>query len=98
MVPAWLVAIPGLLFLYLGNMKDRGGVMFSGVLWLLYGFYEHHVQATCTGECNIRVDLLLIYPVLAIATIGSIVSLARPEPRRGKKHRKKGDSGGGESD
>jgi hypothetical protein len=31
----------------------------------------------CTGECNIRVDLLLIYPVLALLSVIGIVSAAR---------------------
>ena len=85
MFPPWLVVIPGLLFIYAGNAKDRFGVMFCGGLWLLYGLYEKRVQDTCTGECNIRVDLLLIYPVLAILSIGSIASLVRREPRRRKR-------------
>jgi hypothetical protein len=31
------------------------------------------MRVLCTGECNIRVDLLLIYPVLAVT---SVVGLA----------------------
>ncbi|MBY0492817.1 MAG: hypothetical protein K2Y23_01260 [Cyanobacteria bacterium] len=75
MFPPWLVAIPGLLLIVAGHAKDRYGVMCVGLLWFFYGMYEHNVQATCTGECNIRFDLVLIYPVLGLATLGSIVSL-----------------------
>jgi hypothetical protein len=32
----------------------------------------------CTGECNIRVDLLLIYPVLLLSLVAAGVSLIRP--------------------
>jgi hypothetical protein len=31
----------------------------------------------CSGECNIRVDLLLIYPLLLATTVVGIVSLLR---------------------
>lgn len=46
MFAPWLVAIPGLFLIYAGNARDRFGVMFCGGLWLLYGMYEHNVQAT----------------------------------------------------
>ena len=82
MFPPWLAAIPGVLLIVAGNSKDRFGVMACGLLWFFYGMYEHNVQATCTGECNIRFDLVLIYPVLGILTIGSIVSVLRVDKRR----------------
>jgi hypothetical protein len=31
----------------------------------------------CSGECNIRIDLLLIYPVLVIGLAAAAVSLLR---------------------
>ncbi|MBH79540.1 MAG: hypothetical protein CMQ49_03390 [Gammaproteobacteria bacterium] len=33
------------------------------VLWLLPICYEIWVLNTCTGECNIRVDLLYVFPL-----------------------------------
>ena len=49
------------------------------VLWLLYGAYESlmYARILCSGECNIRVDLLLIYPILLIVTIAACVSAAK---------------------
>lgn len=40
------------------------------VLWCLYGGYEHLMdrRILCTGECNIRVDLLLLLPLLLWVT------------------------------
>jgi len=29
----------------------------------------------CSGECNIRIDLLVIYPLLAIALVAAAISL-----------------------
>lgn len=51
----------------------------TATLWFLYGIYESlmYARVLCSGECNIRVDLLLIYPILIIATILGIISVAR---------------------
>ena len=37
--------------------------MLTGILWILYSIYEYlmYIRVLCTGEYNIRVDLLLIY-------------------------------------
>jgi hypothetical protein len=49
------------------------------VIWLLYAAYETGMQRRwlCTGECDIRIDLLLIYPVLLAALVAAGVSLLR---------------------
>jgi hypothetical protein len=51
----------------------------TSIVWLLYGVYEYlmHFRVLCTGECNIRVDLLLIYPILALLSISAIVTAAK---------------------
>jgi hypothetical protein len=43
----------------------------AAVLWLVYALYEllMYVRLLCSGECNIRVDLLLVWPVLVIVSI-----------------------------
>jgi hypothetical protein len=48
-------------------------------LWLGYAIYESLMKARvlCTGECNIRVDLLLIVPALWILSIWAVVQLLR---------------------
>jgi len=40
-------------------------------IWLSYAVYEYlmYVRVLCSGECNIRVDLLLIYPALLGSTL-----------------------------
>ena len=44
----------------------------TGALWIGYCIYEYLMQTRvlCSGECNIRVDLLLIYRVLLALTLG----------------------------
>jgi hypothetical protein len=46
----------------------------ASVLWLLYAAYEHlmHFRVLCAGECNIRVDLLVLYPLLLAATLAGL--------------------------
>jgi hypothetical protein len=51
-----------------GWQRPRLAVIVSGVLWLLYAFYERLVATSCDGDCNIRVDLVFFYPILGLAT------------------------------
>jgi len=46
------------------------------VLWLAYAGWEWLVLVT-SPEANIRVDLLLIWPVIALATLWAVVRAAR---------------------
>ena len=41
------------------------------IFWALYAGYEFMMfkRVWCTGECNIRVDLLLIFPLLVGRTL-----------------------------
>jgi len=45
--------------------------MLTGMLWILYSIYEYlmYTRVLCSGECNIRIDLLLIYPLLIILSL-----------------------------
>lgn len=55
----------------------------SALLWAAYAGYEYLMltRVLCTGECNIRVDLLLAYPLLLIFTIVAIVQSLRPRAK-----------------
>jgi hypothetical protein len=84
MVYPWLAAAVGILFVTLGWKARRWGVVTIGAMWVLYAAYETGMQQRwlCTGECNIRVDLLLIYPILVLSSIGAARSLRRAgQPR-----------------
>ena len=50
---------------------ERARFVRLGALWFIYAGYEclMYFRVFCTGECNIRVDLLLIYPVLLGVTL-----------------------------
>jgi formate hydrogenlyase subunit 3/multisubunit Na+/H+ antiporter MnhD subunit len=75
----WLAAVIGVLLVGLGRSRARRTAIVVGVIWLLYAVYETAMRLRwlCSGECNIRVDLLLIYPLLLAATLVGIVSLLR---------------------
>jgi len=51
--------------------------------WPLAALIPAAVLGAGSGECNIRVDLLLIAPLLWILTIVAIVKLIRRKPPHG---------------
>jgi hypothetical protein len=74
-----LAAGVGFVLLGAGWRTHRRVAIGVGVVWLLYAFYEFGMEQRwlCTGECNIRIDLLLIYPVLSLGLVIAAVSLFR---------------------
>jgi hypothetical protein len=80
--PILAVAI-GAALLGLGRRAGRRVAIAVGIAWLVYGMYEFSMKQRwlCSGECNIRIDLLLIYPVLVIGLIAAGVSLLRGSGR-----------------
>jgi hypothetical protein len=71
----YLNFIPAVIFGVVTYRKRQPVVGLTALLWFLYGVYEVSIKLriTCSGECNIRVDLLFIYPVLIAFTIISII-------------------------
>jgi formate hydrogenlyase subunit 3/multisubunit Na+/H+ antiporter MnhD subunit len=74
-----IAAIIGVFLLALGRLTRRRTAVVVGWLWLLYAAYETgmHQRWFCRGECNIRIDLLAIYPGLLIGSLVALVSLFR---------------------
>lgn len=75
----WLALLIGAVLVTLGRRLSRRTAVLVGGLWVLYGLYETGMRLRwlCSGECNIRIDLLLLYPVLLVATVAAVVSLLR---------------------
>jgi hypothetical protein len=74
----WLALVAGVLFL-VASWRTRSRLGFGcAALWLLYGAYEAAIRfrLICSGDCNIRIDLLAIYPLLALATLVGIAAIA----------------------
>jgi hypothetical protein len=61
------------------RLPRNAALAVAGSLWLLYASYEYliYIRALCSGECNIRVDLLVIYPVLLNVTLAAAVNVVR---------------------
>ena len=72
-----MIAYPWLAFATAGVLvalwlwRRARSAAIAAALWIAYGVYETLMlmRVLCTGECNIRVDLLLFYPVLLVATL-----------------------------
>ena len=71
----WIALFPAVIFLLLYLRQRSRWAFFASLLWFMYTLYEFSMQLKllCAGECNIRVDLLLVYPLLMII---STVALA----------------------
>jgi hypothetical protein len=80
----WLALVPGAALLALSRRGAPGVVRIAGLLWLIYAAYEYAMQRRwlCSGECNIRVDLLLIYPLLLGMSLAAVRSLVRARAGR----------------
>jgi ABC-type transport system involved in cytochrome c biogenesis permease component len=75
----YLAAVIGVFLFGLGRRTRHRTAVGAGVLWLLYALYELGMQQRwlCSGECNIRIDLLVIYPILLIGVVAAGVSVLR---------------------
>lgn len=64
--PSVVALVIGGMFVALWLFARAPGALVAGIAWLLYAPYEFlmYTRVLCSGECNIRVDLLLLWPVL----------------------------------
>ena len=77
--------LPAAVFAGLYLLKRRIAVLVAALCWAGYAVLEtlNWARITCSGECNIRVDLLVIYPVLWIVSIVALVQLLRRKGAHG---------------
>jgi len=67
---------------------SRGVIVHAAVLlWIGFVPYELWYRANCTGECNIRADLVLLLPVLLVVSLAAVVSVIRKALRKRKASR-----------
>lgn len=67
---AFTAAVMAVILLVVAAQRPRLAVIVAAILWLLYAVYESLIAARvlCEADCNIRVDLALFIPILALAT------------------------------
>ncbi len=77
-----LALVPAALLFALWRFRRRPVMLLGALAWLGYTGWEVGMQRRwlCTGECNIRVDLLLIYPALLLLTLAAGVAAIRKRP------------------
>ena len=75
----WLALLPALAFGITALRRRRPLVRAAAAAWLAYAGYETLMarRVFCSGECNIRIDLLLIYPLLLALSVAAAVSAIR---------------------
>lgn len=69
-----VAAAATLYFAYAAFQRPRLGVIVAAIVWLLYAVYEYYVASgvLCDANCNIRVDVILIWPLVWISTLFGI--------------------------
>ena len=78
-------AMMAVIHLVAGWQRPRPAVIVAAILWLLYAVYEYYIVTgvLCDANCNIRVDLVLFFPILAIATVFAYRSyMGLPSPAK----------------
>jgi len=50
-------------------------------LYLFVMYYEDWVQQGCTGECNIRIDIFVTYPLLFGVVVVGILNLVKSDDK-----------------
>ena len=71
----WLALVPAIVFAVLYWRSKLRLTAIASLTWFLYTIYEYgmYLRILCSGECNIRIDLLLIYAILLILSITAII-------------------------
>ena len=74
-VHPWLALVVAGLLTVLWRWCRSRIALIASVAWAGYAGYEYLMlmRVLCTGECNIRVDLLLVYPLLLLALLAAVV-------------------------
>ena len=71
----WLALLPATALLVVYRWRRSRVALAVAALWALYAPYEWAMRERilCSGECNIRIDLLLLYPALLLLTVLALV-------------------------
>jgi hypothetical protein len=75
----FLALVPAALFGFAFTRTRRRRALAAALAWLAYCPYEYamKLRMLCSGECNIRVDLLLLYPALLVFSALGVYAFAR---------------------
>lgn len=82
----FLALAPAALFAALYFRCRRPIALVAMLAWLAYFPYERamKLRILCSGECNIRVDLLLLYPLLILVSVLAVTAYFKTKRRAGR--------------
>ena len=74
-----LALLPALALAALWLWRRRTLALIGCIAWLAYCAYAWAMQARllCSGDCNIRIDLLLILPLLLALSLWALIASLR---------------------
>jgi hypothetical protein len=83
----WIAMIVAALCAALWLWRRRRIAGIAAAVWGFYAVYEYlmKLRVLCSGECNIRIDLLLIYPALAVLTVVAVIASLMPARGSGRR-------------
>lgn len=67
----WVAGVVGIALGAWYAARRRRGLLVAAIAWLAYCANEYGMKRRilCSGECNIRIDLLVLWPALMIGTL-----------------------------
>ena len=79
-----LALVPATILIVMFARCRRRIVLVTAMAWLAYVPYELAMKwrVFCSGECNIRVDLLLLYPILVFLSLAGVFAYVRTSHRQ----------------
>lgn len=79
-----LALVPAAALAFMFARCGRRIVLVAAIAWLAYVPYElaMKLRVLCSGECNIRVDLLLLYPTLTFLLLAGVFAYVRTSHRQ----------------
>jgi len=92
MIFPFAATLIGAIYLWMFYKLRTKSSMLAGMLWILYSIYEYlmYIRVLCTGECNIRIDLLGIYPLLLVVSLAATILYYYKKSKRNKAEKLRG--------
>ncbi len=74
-----LAFLPAVAILLAAHNRRSRLATTMGIIWIVYALYELGMRnrILCSGDCNIRIDLLVIYPILVLCSLVAVVAVLR---------------------
>jgi hypothetical protein len=73
----FLALLPAAAFLIAAKAIRLKFLFWIAATWGVYSVYEYLmlIRVLCSGECDIRIDLLVIYPAIVLLTASGLICI-----------------------